>query len=436
MRSTEPRLPNAEAFIRQHAMFPSGSRVLCAVSGGADSMCLLHMLSRREDITLHAAHFNHQLRGAEADRDEQFVRDVCARWGVPLTVGRGDVKAFSEREGLSLEEGGRILRYAFLEGAAQTEDCGLIATAHNADDNLETMLLNLTRGAGLSGLAGIPPRRGKIVRPLLTTTRREVEAYLARHDVPHTEDSSNTDDSYTRNRVRHRLLPLLEELNPALRKNSIDTIRHLRADNDYLNGLACELSKKAVVEDDTLTLPALFLSGSPRPVAIRAVRQLLAMMPDGSTDCAAAHLEGVVELCRGDDPSAVFHLPHGVTARREYDRLILTRRPPPPALAPMELREGENPVPGTGWTVVLKTRPWPGLVVRPRQTGDVITLPNGHSRSLKKLFIDQKIPRFLRETFPLAADGDGVIFAAPFGPNLTHPHCRDIQIIETRETVE
>lgn len=414
-------------------LLPPGSRVLCAVSGGADSMCLLHMLSQRKDISLTAAHFNHQLRGEESDRDEAFVRDLCTQWNIPLTVGRGDVKAFSEREGLSPEEGGRILRYAFLEAAAQTEGCDLIATAHNADDNLETMLLNLTRGAGLSGLAGIPPQRGNIVRPLLRVTRREIEEYLRLYSLPHVEDSTNADETYSRNKMRRQVLPLLEEFNPALRKNSIDAIRYLRADNDYLNALASNLSKKAVVEDDTVVLPAILISGSPRPVAIRAVRQLLSMMPDGSTDCAATHLEGVVNLCRGDDPSAVFHLPHGVTARREYDRLILTLRSPPPALEPMTLLEGENPVPGTAWTVVLDGPPWPGLTVRSRRTGDEFTLPNGHRKTLKKLLIDRKVPRLERERIPIVADDGGVIAVAGLGPNPSHPCHGQVRIINQRK---
>ena len=146
-------------------LLPPGSRVLCAVSGGADSMCLLHLLSQRKDLSLVAAHFNHQLRGEESDRDEAFVREVCGEWRIPLTVGRGDVNAFAMREKLSLEEAGRTLRYAFLSQAAEMEGCDLIATAHNADDNAETMLLSLIRGTGLTGLTGIPPPAGEPCPP-------------------------------------------------------------------------------------------------------------------------------------------------------------------------------------------------------------------------------------------------------------------------------
>ena len=211
-------------------LLPPGSKVLCAVSGGADSMCLLHMLSQREDISLVAAHFNHQLRGEEADRDEGFVREVCEQWGIPLSVGRGDVEAFARREKLSIEEAGRTLRYTFLFRTAEEENCGLIATAHNAEDNAETLLLHLLRGSGLQGLTGISPRLHQLVRPLLTTSRREIEAYLSEYGVPHMEDSTNSNDSYTRNRVRHQLIPLLEEMNPGFVRRLGDTLPRLRAD--------------------------------------------------------------------------------------------------------------------------------------------------------------------------------------------------------------
>lgn len=415
-------------------MIPPGSRVLCAVSGGADSVCLLHWLSRRKDISLMAAHFNHQLRGKESDRDQQFVRELCEKWHIPLTVGQGDVASHANKQGLSIEEAARNLRYAFLREAAEKNGCDLIATAHNADDNLETLLLNLTRGAGLQGLTGIPPKQGILVRPLLSTTRKEIEEYLRLHDLPHVEDSSNADETYSRNKMRRQVLPLLEELNPSLREKSIDTIRYLRADNDYLNALAADLSQKAVVESGTVSLPAMFIAGVPDPVAIRVARQLLGMTAQGSPDCTAAHLEGLVALCRGGDPSGEVHLPHGLTARRVYEKLVITDCPiTPSSLESISLHQGENPIPGTDWAVVVNGPAWPGLVVRSRRTGDELTLPGKRRRSLKKLFIDAHIPRLERERVPIVADDAGVLAVAGFGPNTGHPRFNEVHIIQKKE---
>ena len=176
-------------------LIPPGAGVLCALSGGADSMYLLcRLLEGRERYgwTVYAAHFNHGLRPAAA-RDEDFVRDWCGRQGVPLTTGRADVPAFVRREGLSVEEGARILRYRFLAETAEAEGLALTATGHHAGDNAETVLMNLIRGCGLNGLTGIPERRGDIVRPMLNVTRREIGDYLKEHGVPHAEDETNAD---------------------------------------------------------------------------------------------------------------------------------------------------------------------------------------------------------------------------------------------------
>jgi tRNA(Ile)-lysidine synthase len=158
-------------------------------------MCLLHWLGNQKDLHLCAAHFEHGLRGEESRRDAAFVAEYCAAHKIPCAVEHGDVAAFAREKGLGIEEAARELRYAFLERTAADWDCDRIATAHNADDNAETLLLNLVRGAGTAGLSGIPPRRGKIVRPLLGFTRREIEAYLNEHEIPHVEDSSNASDA-------------------------------------------------------------------------------------------------------------------------------------------------------------------------------------------------------------------------------------------------
>lgn len=414
-------LENARALAAEYDMLPAGTRVLCAVSGGADSMCLLHWLSRQEDISLVAAHFDHQLRGEESRRDEAFVRDFCARNGIPLTVGRGDVRAFAQREKLSIEEAGRTLRYAFLSQAARTEGCSRVATAHNAGDNAETLLLHLLRGSGLPGLTGIAPRLHELIRPLLTTSRQEIEAYLTEYGIPHVEDSTNSDDAYARNRVRHQLVPLLEELNPGFVRRMTQAIPRLRADNDCLNAMARRLFRQAQRQGEELVLPIGLIAQAPIPVAARCVRLLLAEAAGGDQDCSAAHIEAVLSLCESGDPSARASLPHGLTALREYDTLILTRDPDPAPLESFAPMQGENPIPGTPWVLILDAPPWPGLVVRARAVGDALSLPGRPRKSVKELFIDEKVPRRLRRRVPLAADSDGVLALAGFGENTSHP---------------
>ena len=180
-------LETIKALTTEYDMLPRGGTVLCAVSGGADSMCLLHLLhtwAGEGGFRVAAAHYNHNLRGAESDRDAAFVAEWCAGQDIPCVIGAGDVAHEARARGLGVEETARQMRYEFLRGAADAMGCGRIATAHSADDNLETLLLHLVRGAGLHGLAGIPPRRGVVVRPLLTTSRAEIVAYLEANGVP------------------------------------------------------------------------------------------------------------------------------------------------------------------------------------------------------------------------------------------------------------
>ena len=176
----DPLVRKVRAFCEKRDLLPREGTVLCALSGGRDSMALLHILSQLAEeggFQVTAAHFNHRLR-ATADRDEAFVRDWCRGQGIPLTCGAGDVRKLARREGLSIEDAARTLRYAFLETAARDMGAARIATAHHREDNAETVLLHLLRGTGLRGLGGIPPVRGRIVRPLLETSRREIDGYV------------------------------------------------------------------------------------------------------------------------------------------------------------------------------------------------------------------------------------------------------------------
>ncbi len=425
-------LEKVVSLTNEYGMLPRGGRVLCALSGGADSMCLLHLLSGLAGaggFSLAAAHYNHHLRGAESDRDEAFVRRWCAENGIPLTVGGGDVAGQAGRLGLGIEETARRMRYAFLHETAEAMDGAYIATAHHADDNAETLLLHLIRGTGLQGLTGITPRRGNLVRPLLTVTRAEVEDYVARHAIAHVEDSTNADTYYTRNRLRHTVMPLLREFNPRVIESMSDTARYLRADNDFLNAQASSICHNARWAEDNLVIEAHFIADAPNAVAPRAARRLLEMLGDGSGDCSSAHLSAIVDLCRGDDPSAVYFLPGGKLVQRVYRELLLTTQQDPPApLTPVSLHEGENLVPGTDWTIIVRGASRPGLTARSRRVGDELALPRRGTKTVKKLFIDEKIPRREREHIPVVADDDGVLALAGFGVNTNHPAYEKIEI--------
>ena len=217
-------------------MTQPGDTVICAVSGGADSVCMLHvLLSLRNTlgITVEAAHFNHQLRGEESDRDEAFVRTLCAELGVVLHVDNGDVRARAAKTHESVEEAARALRYAFFSSLS-----GRIATAHTQDDNLETVLLNLTRSTGLAGLCGIPPRRERFIRPMLAVSRAEIEAYLAQNGLSHVTDSTNFLPDARRNRLRQSVIPLLKAENPSLCETAFRMCRLLEADEAQLSAQA------------------------------------------------------------------------------------------------------------------------------------------------------------------------------------------------------
>ena len=439
--------------IDEYDMLPPGCTVVCAVSGGADSICLLHRLNQLRAIrpfTLVAAHYNHHLRGAESDRDEAFVKRWVEDWcgpdpaagqppppAVRLITGGGDVSGEAKRLGLGLEETARRMRYAFLEEAARAVGADRIATAHTADDNAETVLLHLIRGSGLQGLTGIRPRQGRLVRPLLTTTRREIEDYLELYHIPHVEDSTNQDDAYTRNQVRHQVIPLLDEINPWFVPRMADTIRYLRSDNDYLSAQAAAVARRArPAGDGGLSISAALLASQPDPIAVRIVSCLLGRL--GEFQFRAAHLTAVVALSRSPAPSGAVSLPHSLTARRVYGELILVRgarRSPP--FAPVSLSvPGEAVLPSIGWTIACRRAEAPEqppdtpdhfflnpsrltgpLVIRPRLTGDTITLPRRRAKTVKKLLIDAKVPRWDRDRLPLLADASGPLWLAGFGPD-------------------
>ncbi len=302
-------------FCEKYDMFPRGGVVLCAVSGGKDSMYLvekLRELAPQYGFELCCAHFNHRLRGEESERDSRFVSDYCGKLKIPLFIGAGDVSAFAAENGLGIEEAARTLRYEFLEKTADEIGAVRIATAHTADDNAETMLFNLCRGSGLRGLCGIPPVRGRIIRPMLQTATSEVYKYLEEKGIPHVEDSTNMKDEFTRNRIRHRVVPELRDLNPGFDESLIRCLASLREDEEFLSGLAQSFLASRYCDK---TLPAAEFSALPEPVSARVLQLIV------TSGLSRAHIDAVRNIASGTERHAYADIP-GLRVVREYDKLI------------------------------------------------------------------------------------------------------------------
>ena len=399
-------LNKLQNFIRQYDMLQPGDTVICAVSGGADSMALLwgmYLLREKLNIQLAAAHFNHGLRGAESDRDEGFVRDFCLGYQIPFYCGSEQVKAGAK----GLEAAAREARYAYFRTLS-----GKVATAHTADDNTETILLHLVRGTGLKGLGAIAPVNGSLIRPMLCITREEVVSFLDEYCVPYINDSSNDTDAFLRNRIRHHVMPLLKQENPQLVPNLSAMALRLRQDEEAL-----------AQPPETRVEVLRQMHPAKRSRAIAACLENWGVKePEGN------HIALVEQLIFSDRPSARAHLPGSITVCRDYGELTLCREEE--TLAPKALRcPGETLIPELNLRVICTQAdgireepdcftvcPQGQPVLRARETGDDMRLPGGR-KSLKKLFIDRKIPARQRQRIPVIADEVGVLGVYGIGPN-------------------
>ncbi len=400
-------------------MIRPGERVLCALSGGADSVSLLLCL-KELGIPVCACHLNHCLRGAQADADEAFCRALCEREGIPFRAERRDAAAAARQSGQSVETAARELRYRFFAECAAEMSADKIATAHTADDNLETILFRLIRGTGTAGLAGIPPVRGKIVRPLFRVERCEVERYLTARGQCWCTDATNEEDGCTRNRIRHQVIPALRTIAPDAARHATEAAILLRQDEEALCLLAEQSPDRAALR---------WLKEQPEGVRSRAIRAVLrgAGVPEGET--GTVHIRAVKALCEGRGHSV--SLPGGFRAQRRDGHLVVCAVPQ--RAAPVELVP-EKPTVFGEYTVYLTKNSetirdfchtiavscaiiaMSPLTLRSWDSGDRMVLPGARGpRTLKRLYQERRIPPDERDGLPVLCGAGEILAAAGIG---------------------
>ena len=454
--------------IERHRLLPPGGMVVVGVSGGPDSLCLLHVLralAPEYGVSLHVAHLNHQLRDVDSDADAAFVAQLADEWGLPCTVEARDVTAYAEREKLAVEEAARQMRYGFLAEVAQRVGGDAVATAHHADDQAESVLMHVIRGSGTAGLRGMRPKSEigdmrlnlqspvsnlYLIRPLLYVTRLEIEAYCREQWLKPRFDLSNLDQTYFRNWLRHTVLPLLVQHNPGVRDVLCRTAEVAAADYDLLHE---EMERAWLQAAHASTYAIAFdrAAWQALPLALKraTIREAIHRLRRNLRNINFVHIERAVETaeCGGVGDRAT--LAEGLMLSLTYDSFIIAdesqREPLPnwPLLEPGARvavnAPGRSELPGTGWALEsqLTTNeagfgdnpdPWTAfldaevcvgsLMLRTRLPGDRIAPQGmgGHHVKLNEMMINARVPRYVRDRMPLllcgqAAPYEGILWA-------------------------
>lgn len=450
--------------IRSHDLFSPRDTVVVGVSGGVDSLCLLHVLLRLApelDVRLHVGHLEHGIRGRESEEDARYVAELSAEWGVPISVGRADVPALARERGLAVEEAARQARYRFLGDLARSLGGRTVAVAHHADDQAETVLMHFLRGSGLAGLRGMLPlsrldelRLGervepappgeaiRLVRPLLDVRRTEIERYVAELGLEPRFDRSNLDTTHFRNRLRHELLPYLETFNPNVREVLRRTAVVAAGDYQVLRGVVMDEWPRVVREesDDAIAFDLPSLRELPDGLVRSLLREGVHRLRRSLRNINWVHVEDALQVVRRGATGAAATLPAGLMLRLGYDDALLAdiahRAEPPDAPrapgVPAGVALPGRTALGGGWALDLRVVPrealpegWDRerhpraayldadrlpspLVVRGRRPGDRMRpLGMGGTQKVADLMINRKLPREERAAVPiLAGDGD------------------------------
>ncbi len=421
-----------DVMLLDRSLFSKGDLLLAAVSGGPDSLCLLHQLKTLRDdgeIRLAALHVNHQIRGEEADTDAAFVEQICEEWDIPLSIVKTDVPALAQEAKQSLEEAGRAARYQALEEAREDLSADYIVTAHHQGDQAETVLFNLFRGSGLAGLAGMNAKNGRLIRPLLRVPREEILSYLAEHGISYCVDSSNSDETFTRNKIRRRVLDYAKaEINSGSERHIAEAAARVRAVDDYLRAEAKEILEAMGRPFSSGMLISEEVKKKPDILQEYVLRETILAIRGELKNYSSEHIHLIMSLWEKPAGKEV-SLPAGLLARRYDGRLWIGRGEgqettggrgkalPREKIRVPDLDTGESTEIALGADrFALRVFAWEGgeipekqytkwldydkinhaLCFRHRRPGDRIAVGGGH-KSVKSYMIEQKIPVAERE---------------------------------------
>ncbi len=428
--------------IERFGLLKSGDRVVVAVSGGPDSVSLLSVLralANGLDLTLHIAHLDHLFRGEESANEALFVAGLAKKLNIPATLEKIDVPAFCRERGLSSQAGARAKRYEFLRRVAEETGSSRIATGHTADDQAETFLMRLLRGAGVSGLSAIPPMRGNIIRPLIETTRDDILEYLRRNGLEFMTDPSNAKPVYTRNRVRLEVLPLLKQFNPRIVETLAAEAALLRNEDEAMESCLAELSVGVVrQEHNGVVIARAKFNSLPQAFRRRLFRKAVDLAGAKSSFLSLVRIDEALAFMAAAQTGRAMRLSEGLTVGREYESFIVSALPPPKVFSRPLALPGTTAVPELGLHV--ETMLIDSSAVKPDdknfiwQTAfdyDKIKLPvelrtrsrgdwfcpagmGGKTKKIQDYFVDEKVPQRSRDAVPLLVSGGEVLWVVGF----------------------
>ena len=484
-----------KATVDQYGLLLPEDTLVLGISGGPDSLCLLHVLRQLADdygVTLHAAHLHHGIRGQDADDDARFVQELCRSWGVPHTVERADVPGLAQERGMAIEEAARQARYGFLGSLVRSLGGRSVAVAHNADDQVETVLMHFLRGAGLAGLRGMralawmdelrlgsagdgpgqATERIRLIRPLLEVPRQDIEAYCQAHDLQPRFDRSNLDQTYFRNRLRHELIPHLKTYNPNVSEVVRRMARVLSADYDLLRQLVCSTWPEVVrhESDDAIVFDLAAFRAAPLGLRRSLLREAIHRLCQSLRNINWVHIDDALRIIERGDVGAMVTLPRGLVLILGYTQATLGSEGYelpgedwPRLRAPLRLPvPGSVRVPDSRWTATMQIverqdlpQNWDHnpdrhlayldassaasrLTLRTRREGDwFIPLGLSHRQKLGDFMINRKIPLRERSSVPLLLCGDDIAWVVGWHLDARYaitPRTRSVLVVGFRRS--